>query len=310
MLMSPITDSSATALLDLDTAALRSNLDRRPFGFDHALHRLPLFQPQALHRLAERYVDAPQHYYVSGSSPEPGAVFYSGAAVNLRPHEALEQLDSARYRILLKRMELFDPEFRELLQRVFNQVIEASGGLGGARLVRLESALFITAAATITPFHYDPELNFFSQIEGEKTYHLYAPAAVSEEELESFYVRGVVDIAQVDLASRERSHEHTFALVPGKGLHQPQNSPHWVETSGSRSVSYVFVYETTATRAKSRVRAFNYYLRSMGLRPSLPGRHPGVDAAKAAAMKVVLPVRRRVSRVVSERAGRGRPAAG
>ena len=309
--MSPTTDSSATeALLHLDTAVLRSNLDRRPFGFDHVLHRLPLFEPQALHRLAERYVNAPQDYYVSGSSPEPGAAFYSGAAVNLRPHEALEQLDCARYRILLKRMELFDPEFRELLHRVSSQVIAACGGLGDARLVRLESALFITAAATITPFHYDPELNFFSQIEGEKVYHLYAPAAMSEQELESFYVRDVVDIAQVDLASRERSYEHTFALGPGKGLHQPQNSPHWVETSGSRSVSYVFVYETTATRAKGRVRAFNYYLRSMGLHPSIPGRHPGVDAAKAVTMRVMLPMRRQVSRVVGARAGGGRPAAG
>ena len=194
-------------------------------------------------------------------------------------------------------MELFDPDHADLLQQLFREVVDVLGGLGGARVRRLESAILVSAASTITPFHYDPEVNFFSQIEGPKTYHVYAPAAVSEAELESFYARDVLDIAQLDLDCRDRRLEHTFRLGPGKGLHQPQNSPHWVETWGSRSVSYVFVFETTATRATGRVRAFNHYMRCVGLRPVVPGRRPGTDAVKSAAMKVVLPARRRVARV-------------
>lgn len=283
--------------LQIEPQTLLESYDRRPFGFTHRLHELPLFKQESLYALATKYSDAVAHYYVSAGAPTPGTKFYSGSSVSYRPHEALERLEGSGLRILLKRMELFDTDHADLLHQLFAQVVEMLGGLGGARVTRLESAIFVSAASTITPFHYDPEVNFFSQIEGPKTYHVYAPAAVSEAELESFYARGALDIAQVDLDSRDRRFEHTFTLGPGKGLHQPQNAPHWVETAMSRSVSYVFVFETTATRATGRVRAFNHYMRTVGLRPALPGLRPGTDAVKSAAMHVMLPARRRMARV-------------
>src|SRR5262249_10177785 len=155
--------------------------------------------------------------------------------------------------------------FRELLDTLFRQVVDLRGGLRRERVVRLESGILISSAATTTPFHFDPEINFFSQIEGEKIYHAYAPSVLTEPELERFYIRGVVNIGQVQLNGRDPAREHVFTLGPGKGFHQPQNSPHWVETRESRSVSYAFVWESNATRARGRVRAFNYYLRKLRL---------------------------------------------
>jgi hypothetical protein len=170
--------------------------------------------------------------------------------------------------------------------------------------VRLESAILISSAATITPFHFDPEIGFFSQIEGEKTYHVYSPTVVTEAELEPFYLWGEVSIAQVNLATRDRSREYVFALEPGKGLHQPQNAPHWVETSKSRSVSFTFVFETDATRARGRVRAFNHYLRKFWLKPSSPGSSPTLDDFKAGTMKWVIPIRKGAGRVLRKTLGR------
>lgn len=293
-----MTQEHGERLLQIEPDTLRLSYDRRPFGFTHRLHGLSLFKEESLYALATKYRDSPQHYFVAAGAPTPGTQFYLGPAIRHRPHEALQRLDGSGYRVLLKRMELFDPDYADLLHQLFAQVVELLGGLDAARVVRLESAIFVSAASTITPFHYDPEVNFFAQIEGPKTYHVYAPPAVSEAELESFYARGVVDIAQLDLASRDRTFEHTFTLGPGTGLHQPQNSPHWVETSTSRSVSYAFVFETTATRAKGRVRAFNHYLRAAGLRPTLPGQYPATDAAKSAAMNLMLPARKRMARAL------------
>ena len=105
-------------------------------------------------------------------------------------------------------------------------------------------------------------------------------------------MRGVVNIGQVELQGRDPDKEHIFTLGPGKGLHQPQNAPHWVETGTQRSVSYAFVFETNATRARSRVRAFNHYQRKLKLNPALPGLRPGVDSLKAGVMRLGTPARK------------------
>ena len=134
----------------------------------------------------------------------------------------------------MKRPEKHDPRFRDLLDALFRQIVDLRGGLGRERVVRLESSVLVSSAATTTPFHFDPEINFFAQVHGDKMYHVYSPSVVTEAELERFYIRGVVNIGQVKLQGRDRSREHVFALGPGKGFHQPQNAPHWVETCESQ----------------------------------------------------------------------------
>jgi hypothetical protein len=111
-------------------------------------------------------------------------------------------------------------------------------------------------------------------------------------------VRATTDIGQVDLARRDPSAEHAFQLRPGTGLHQPQDAPHWVETVGSRSISYTFVYETPEGRMRSRVRSFNAYLRRLHFDPARPGERPARDAMKAAAMAAAIPVRRQIGKAV------------
>ncbi len=172
-----------------------------------------------------------------------------------------------------------------------------SGGAIG-QLARLQSSILISSSATITPFHFDPEVSFFFQIAGPKTYHVYSPTVVTEPELERFYRRGVVDIAQVDLSGRDAGREYVFELGPGKGMHQPRNAPHWVQTSVTRSISYVVSYETADMRAADRVRAFNFYLRQLGVRPDPIGRRPRLDACKSNAMGVAFPVRNALARAL------------
>ncbi len=278
--------------LNLDPDTFRESLDREPFGFTHNLNELDLFEPDSLLGLAEKYDDHPRDHYVAAGAPAPGAVFYSVPYAGFSPREALDRLDSVGCRVLLKRPEKHDPRFRKLLDALFRQVVDLRGGLGRERVVRLESAVLVSSAATITPFHFDPEVNFFAQIEGEKIYHVFSPSALTESELERFYIRGVVNIGQVALKGRDAGREHVFTLGPGKGLHQPQNAPHWVETRQSRSVSYAFVFETNATRARGRVRAFNYYLRKLRLNPTPPGARRRLDGFKAGAMRTVIPVRK------------------
>jgi hypothetical protein len=263
--------------------------DRQPFGFEHGLAGLELFTESTLRTLAAAYES---DFFVAAGARSPGTGFYSVPSGAHTPLEAFDRLDAMETRILLKRPEEHDARFKELLETLFDQITEMRGGLGGERIVRLASSILISSAATITPFHFDPEITFFFQVAGEKIYHLYEPAVLSEAELERFYVAGIVDIGQVDFEGRDPAREHSFELVAGKGLHQPQNCPHWVQTRASRSISYAISYETDATRSLGRTRAFNHYLRRLGFRPARPGSAPRLDAGKAKAMEVVIPLRK------------------
>jgi hypothetical protein len=298
-------------LTDLDGARLtalpedhRAAFDRKPFGYRHNLCGLDILSFDVLCDLARKY---DRDYFVAGSAPSPGTRFYSVPSGTLLPYEALQRLDSEENRVLLKRPENYDPRYRELMRVLFAQVLEMRGGLApGEHVVRLDSSILVSSAATITPFHFDPEVSSFFQIEGEKVYHLYAPGALSEAELEQFYWMGIVNIGQVDLAGRDPVHEHVFRLSPGMGMHQPQNSPHWVETVSTRTISYVFSFETNFSRALGRTRAFNYYMRKAGLTPAPPGSRLGLDAGKARLMEFAIPARKAVRGVIERVRGNAR----
>jgi hypothetical protein len=286
--------SATTHHVKIDANSFQAQFNREPLGFSHDLSSLPMFSDVALRRLVAIYDAHPEDYYVAASAATAGTEFFSVSRASATPTEAMDRLDSAAIRILLKRPENHDAGFRRLRDELFAEVMELRGGLRGERLVRLESSVFITSAASTTPFHFDPEIAFFFQIDGDKSYHVYPPVSLPEPELEKFYLRGQVSIGQVDLEARDPALERIFELRAGLGFHQPQDSPHWVQTRASRSVSYSFVYETDAGRARGRARACNYYLRKFGIEPFSPGQRPALDALKASAMRMLIPVRRHV----------------
>jgi hypothetical protein len=286
----PDSDPQANRHLSFDHEAFRQYFDREPFGFTHNLSTLDLFKFDALLNLGEKFSGSPRDYFIAGSAASAGAKFYSVPNGGYRPRQAIENLEKGNHRVLLKRPEDHDSRFRDLLNALFREVVDLRGGLGNERVERLESAVLISSSSTTTPVHFDPEVGFFSQIEGDKFYHVYPPACACETELERFYVRGRVDIGSVDIEKLDPAREYIFNLRPGSGFHQPQNSPHWVRTGKSRSVSYTFVFQTSTSRTLGRVRAFNYCLRKCGVNPSRPGVHPGFDAAKARTMYGAIPV--------------------
>ena len=281
---------TSTDFLEIDAALFGRSFDREPFEFSHQLSGIDLFREDALCELAAKMGKAPRDYFIAGSAPTPGTKFYDVPSGGLTPLRALERLEGQRCRILLKRPENHEHEFRELLKVLFQQVVELRGGLRNERLVRLESAILISSGTTTTPIHFDPEIGFFSQIEGKKFYHVYPPWCAAETELERFYIRGKVDIGDVDLRKLDCKQERVYELGPGKGFHQPQNSPHWVQTGEMRSVSYTFVFETDLTRSRGRTRAFNYFMRKAGMTPTALGVNPGLDSGKAAAFHAAKPL--------------------
>lgn len=290
--------------LNLDASVLGDLFNYKPFAFEHDLHTLSIFELPALCALAQNYVGHSGDYYVASGASAPDQDFYSVNPTGLGLSNALDHLKTQSVRILLKRPENYNLEFRKLLDRLTGQVIDQSEGLKGDRIIRLFSSILVTSAATVTPFHFDPSVGFFCQISGDKSYHVYPPAELTELELEQFYLRGVATIGQVELKKRNPAEECVFNLSPGKGFHQPQNAPHWVETRRDLSISFTFNFETEGMRRTGRVRAFNCYLRKTGIIPRSPGAWPVLDSAKAECMRVLIPCRRALATVKSLAGGR------
>lgn len=301
-----LTGKSENGSLELPSNIVEQSFNREPFGFNHNLDRLDLFELGSLASLAEKQYGPGQEqdFFLASSATAPDQRFRAVKSVDLGLPEAFRSLKERSIRILLKRPENHDPRFRMLRDALVEEILDRSPELRNDRILRLESAIFITSAATLTPFHFDPSAVFFCQIMGEKTYHLYSPTTLTEPELEQFYFRGMVDIAQVELARRDPKQEQVFRLTAGTGLHQPQNAPHWVETQGDISISYSFFFETMTARKTNRIRGFNHYLRRAGAQPQPPGLQPGIDTLKAEAMNVWIPCRKTLSYVRSATVGR------
>ena len=194
----------------------------------------------------------------------------------------------------MNRPENYDLRFRELIDQLFAQVADSLGEFGDDRIVRLEAGLFISSGATTTPFHFGPEIGFFSQIEGEKIYHVYPPSILGEEELEYLRKRPCVDRA--DRSRRARSSAR--ACLHAWARQRPASAPKRRPLGRDARVAFYFLYVRFRNGSGSR-----------------PGTCPGVQsffalpqaqsgasrcksrfhAIKCEAMRGVLPVRRRLA---------------
>jgi hypothetical protein len=277
------------ARLEIDPASYSALYNNTPFDFQHNLHKLDLFQFEAICDLAGSYTTAsPNDYFVTGTSPKADSAFFDTEHIVLKPAEAIRKLDEKPTRILLKRPENYDARFRTLMNGLLEQLRALPGGLGNQPIRRIQSSIFVTSAAATTALHFDPEVAFFTQIEGDKDYHAYPPREVTEPELENFYSRGRVSIGQLDMSKLNPDQDHFFPLKAGVGFHQPQNAPHWVQTRAVRSISYSLVYETALDKRIGLTRAFNHFERMVGLTPAPPMKNPKLDEIKA---RAIVPVR-------------------
>ena len=282
-------DDAYVDRIEADVAIVRSTYDREPFGFSHTLHQNDLFHLDEIRALAERHTA--DDYFVATSALTPATRFYDVGHGMLTPSEAIDDIAKSDYRIILKRPERYDRRYRHLLETLFSEVRSLRRWPIDERVVRLDGAILISSSNAITPLHFDPEVSFLFKVAGKKSYHLLDSKTMTEEELEAFYVRGKLDIGQVAFDRHRDAREFLFELGPGMGMHQPQNTPHWVQTHDSPTVSYVFSIETDRSRAHGRTRGFNHIQRQLGLRPATPGIRPHLDEWKSVSMRAAFGLR-------------------
>ena len=262
------------SLLQIDHDLLAAGFGRRAFTVRHTLTDHPLLTVDAVAALADALpLDQVEHNY--GDLP---AILADGAAprAELAPGEIARGIEHNGCWMVLKNIESHS-DYCTLLDATLDEVAphvpRAEGGMG-----RREGFVFLSAPASVTPVHVDPEHNFLLQVRGTKTMNVgsLGGSLDAQRELERYYSGGHRNLAALPGTAA------AFPLGPGDGVYVPLHAPHWVTNGPAVSVSLSITFYTRATDRAARVHVANAALRRLHVTPRPPGASPLADRTKEA----------------------------
>ncbi len=272
----------------------REQLHKSAFVVHHHLANHPLFSVDALTKVAEQASERPGDLYWDagdlsitdkwGTTPKP----------DLTVREVIDRIDTAGAWMVMKHVDL-DPRYKAVLDE-FDAFLREIAGPEQAKLMsNIEMLIFITSPNRKTPYHFDAEVNFLTQIHGSKDMWVCDPqdrAVTTEEELERYYA--VTTTAGTFKPEAEKT-ARKITLRPGDAVHIPTHGAHWLQNHDEVSISLSLNLEFPKWRYADVYRA-NYVMRKLGLRPRPPGGSAIADRTKAAAIGAVRQVRSIVKR--------------
>lgn len=263
--------------------AIRSHIERKPFGVSHGLSDHPLLQ---LPRLIELAGALPSSAVEFNYADLPLNQDYLKTPTNgLSVLETLHQIENCRSWMVLKNVEA-DPAYRQLLLECLEPMRALTEHMTpGMRTP--EAFIFVSSPHAVTPYHCDPEHNFLLQMRGSKTMAVFDrddPVAITQTDLEA---KVVGEHRNLPFSQDMEGRETLFHLSPGLGLHVPMHCPHWVRVGDEVSVSLSITFRSRFSTRREAVLRLNSRLRALGQTPRPPGRTPQIDSAKYFAERVI-----------------------
>ncbi len=271
--------------LQYDPADFNHNYPTRSFAYNHDLAQHPLFNLSRLIELAKS-MDRDRIEYNSGDL-EPGHAYEDTPKIDLSVEETIRQIKDCHAWMVIKNVEQ-DPEYKQFIKTCLDQVSKRLPE-GAEPLEDLQGFIFVSSAHSTTPFHIDAEENFFIQVHGDKSFHVFENddcQLVSEESME--ISPGKFRNMAYDETFEKRA--TVYELESGDGIFVPYMMPHWVRTGDQYSISMAITWKTASVIRRNKVRFMNAMLRRVGLVQSAPGRRPWADGLKVAAYNMAFAV--------------------
>lgn len=255
-----------------------ANFDYRPFQFNHALHKMEIFQMPALLSLAEHCMRKRQFksHFETGEPVVDGC--FGNKPADMTLVQALERIGEGKNWIILKRIHE-EPEYRAALELLISELSELTGADLRRQYRDPILTIFITSPNRITPYHLDGEANFLAQVQGTKSVFLYNahdPRILTPEEMERYWTGHLLAPRWHDEFSEG---QWRYEVSPGVGVFNPATFPHWVKNNDNVSVSVSINFKRVRNDVVGAFRA-NYYARRIGMHPTVPGRKPALDRVK------------------------------
>lgn len=256
--------------VSIDQPQFSQKVDRQPYSIAHELSDHPLLQLGKLVELSKRlppgqreYVFAKQEF---GTHEDLDQYHHAHEGDELSTEQMIQNIEKHNTVIVLRNVEN-DPIYglfvHECLNDLKSQIEPWTGEISGR-----ESFIFISPPRAYTPYHYDPEQNFFLQVRGQKQMAIYDVndrEVLPETALETYYSQGQkITNCPEELFDRYE----LFDMGPGDGVYVPVTAPHWVRTLDEVSISISINFRTPSSIRRDRVYRVNQMMRNFRLRPA------------------------------------------
>jgi hypothetical protein len=262
------------SLLNIDSSTFSDAFARRSIAVNHRLVDHPLFTLESIAELADR-LPPDSVRRERGNLPLVNREGYVDIGEG-PPSATIRDIERNGFRVSLRDIQQ-DAEYSRLIDGCLDEVDSILGRREGG-MKRRTGYLFITAPASNTPMHFDPEHSFLLQVRGVK--HVSVAAfeddSIRQRELDRYY-----DAAECDFAAMEEIAED-FRIDPGVGVYLPSFVPHWVTTEAGISISFSIPFYTEFSERAESVNRINRRLRKFNMSPRGPGHSEPVDKVKAA----------------------------
>jgi hypothetical protein len=273
-------------MLRADAVTFGHFFNRRSFTFAHSLAGNPLFTLPRLARLADTMLAAGDRRRFLALGGESAT---AGSRLSSLPREqplasTVAELGARRNWVKLSNADLFDQEYRELLERLLDELAILGRFARRTEISWSSLTVFLASPGIVTPYHMDHESNFLLQVAGEKDLFLFDgndPAVLSEQDIERYYLG---DQLAARYSAELQPRAAAYRMVPGVAAHHPPLAPHWVQNGTAVSVSVSIGFCMRSFDRRARIYQVNHYLRRLGLSPATPGRSALRDRLKSGAL--------------------------
>lgn len=262
------------------TGQFRQQYNRQSFLFEHGLADHPLFELENLVELARRTPDW-DHYWSNGPVGV-GTGWGDGSGQRYTLPETIRNIAENNSIVIMKHTEQ-DSVFGPVLQEFLGAIVRLAGEQMRTDVILGETLILVTSPNRITPYHFDAEVNFLTQVRGDKLFHVFDRRDVphvTDEELETYFAGNISS----GVYRPEREHEATvYDLRAGWGVHVPVATPHWVQNKDNVSVAISVNYDLRSMYKLMHICRVNRRLRRLGWRPTPPGVSAWRDGIKLTA---------------------------
>jgi hypothetical protein len=229
----------------------------QPIKLAHRLDRSPLFSPETLAKLIERY---PREHYSLVQTGARGAsrVWREGDIGNLSGRQVMEAIARGGLWLNMRDVAMIDPAYGAMIDRMFEEV---AAKVPDFVAQNHQESILVSAPDAQVYYHADLPGQSLIQLVGRKRVYVYpnTPPFITPEHLEDIALYNVeVDIPYAPWYDR---YAKVFDIGPGEMLSWELNAPHRVENLDTFSVSMTVSFSNDLIRRSQIVNLANGLLR-------------------------------------------------